>query len=400
MYYHRSRSGSNGIGLFIAALAGAIVGGLLVGLLLINYGAGLIPQSSSGQQGQVPTPGTTISQEAGDAARGHTSQGQGGAGAEVVRTELFSAASAAQKVGPSVVKISTKQEEVVYSFFFTPMVQVREGLGSGVIIDSSGYILTNNHVVQGVSQIAVMLADGRQFDARIVGTDPYTDLAVIKVDATDLPVAELGDSDKLVPGEPAIAIGNPYGFDHTITAGVVSALNRTVEVSPSQGIVLEGLIQTDAPINPGNSGGALVTVDGRVVGINTAIIEEAQGIGLAIPINMARQVADQIIRYGKVPRPYLGVSEVVPLTAARARRYGLPVDSGLYIVSVVRNSPADRAGLRQGDIIIEMNGVPVTSVDDVRKTLLKSSVGDVVKFTVIGSNNRQRVLEVTLSESA
>ncbi len=329
MYYHRSRSGSNGIGLFIAALAGAIVGGLLVGLLLINYGAGLIPQSSSGQQGQVPTPGTTISQEAGDAARGHTSQGQGGAGAEVVRTELFSAASAAQKVGPSVVKISTKQEEVVYSFFFTPMVQVREGLGSGVIIDSSGYILTNNHVVQGVSQIAVMLADGRQFDARIVGTDPYTDLAVIKVDATDLPVAELGDSDKLVPGEPAIAIGNPYGFDHTITAGVVSALNRTVEVSPSQGIVLEGLIQTDAPINPGNSGGALVTVDGRVVGINTAIIEEAQGIGLAIPINMARQVADQIIRYGKVPRPYLGVSEVVPLTAARARRYGLPVDLSL-----------------------------------------------------------------------
>ena len=302
MYYHRSRSGSNGIGLFIAALAGAIVGGLLVGLLLINYGAGLIPQSSSGQQGQVPTQAPPSARRLATQP-GATSQGQGGAGAEVVRTELFSAASAAQKVGPSVVKISTKQEEVVYSFFFTPMVQVREGLGSGVIIDSSGYILTNNHVVQGVSQIAVMLADGRQFDARIVGTDPYTDLAVIKVDATDLPVAELGDSDKLVPGEPAIAIGNPYGFDHTITAGVVSALNRTVEVSPSQGIVLEGLIQTDAPINPGNSGGALVTVDGRVVGINTAIIEEAQGIGLAIPINMARQVADQIIRYGKVPRP-------------------------------------------------------------------------------------------------
>ena len=398
MYYHRSRSGSNGIGLFIAALAGAIVGGLLVGLLLINYGAGLIPQSSSGQQGQVPTPGTTISQEAGDAARGHKPgpgrsrrrSGQDGA--------LLGGFRSAE--GWSLGGEDLHQAGRGGHASSSPHGAGARGLGSGVIIDSSGYILTNNHVVQGVSQIAVMLADGRQFDARIVGTDPYTDLAVIKVDATDLPVAELGDSDKLVPGEPAIAIGNPYGFDHTITAGVVSALNRTVEVSPSQGIVLEGLIQTDAPINPGNSGGALVTVDGRVVGINTAIIEEAQGIGLAIPINMARQVADQIIRYGKVPRPYLGVSEVVPLTAARARRYGLPVDSGLYIVSVVRNSPADRAGLRQGDIIIEMNGVPVTSVDDVRKTLLKSSVGDVVKFTVIGSNNRQRVVEVTLSESA
>ena len=389
MNYYRDRSRPSGIGLFVSALAGAIVGGLLVGLLIINYGAGILPQN----QGTTP-PGTTV---------GQTTDGAGaGAGAVTnagARTELFSAAEAARHVSPSVVKISTKQEELVYSFFFTPMVQEREGLGSGVIIDSSGYILTNNHVVSGVTQIAVVLADGRQFEGRIVGTDAYTDLAVIKVDATDLPVADLGDSDTLVPGEPAIAIGNPYGFDYTITAGVISALNRTVEVNPNQGIVLEGLIQTDAPINPGNSGGALVNADGRVVGINTAIIAEAQGIGLAIPIRTARTVAQQIIEHGKVPRPYLGVGEVVPLSVAIARRYNLPVSSGLYISSVISNSPAYRAGMREGDIIVAVNGVPSTSVEDVTQTLLKSAIGDVLKFTVIGGNGRERIVQVTLTES-
>ena len=391
--YYRGRSRSTGIGLFAAALAGAIVGGLLVGLLIINFGAGILPQNQ-GSQG----PGTTVSQT----RENPTKSDAGGATTQTpisTRTDGFSVAEAAQRVSPAVVKISTKQEELVYSFLFTPMVQEREGLGSGVIIDSSGYILTNNHVVSGVTQIAVILSDGRQFEGKIVGTDEYTDLAVIKVNGTDLPVAELGDSDSLVPGEPAIAIGNPYGFDYTITAGVISALNRTIEVNPNRGIVLEGLIQTDAPINPGNSGGALVTISGKVVGINTAIIEEAQGIGLAIPIKTAKSVAQQIIEYGKVPRPYLGVGEVVPLNVAIARRFNLPVSSGLYISSVIRNSPAYRAGLREGDIITAMNGVPSTSVEDVRQTLLKSAIGDVIKFTVVGSNGRERVVQVTLTES-
>lgn len=384
MNYYRTKHGSSGFALFAAALAGAVIGGLLVGLLLINFGGAMSPLTATPQ---IPAP---TSQSPGDTVDYDLTAARG---------ELFSAASAARQVSPSVVKISTKQEELVYSFFFTPMVQEREGLGSGVIIDASGYILTNNHVVEDVKEIAVMLADGRQFEGKLVGTDPYTDIAVIKVDATDLPVANIGDSSVLVPGEPAIAIGNPYGFDHTVTAGVISALNRTIEVNTNAGIVLEGLIQTDAPINPGNSGGALVTAEGRVIGINTAIVAEAQGIGLAIPINTARDVANEIIQYGKVRRPYLGVAEVVPLSPQIARRYGLPVDRGLYISSVVRNSPAHRAGLRQGDIIIAMDGRDTTGVEDVRQSLLKAAIGDTVQFTVVGSDKRQRSVSVTLSES-
>ncbi|MDD4337924.1 MAG: trypsin-like peptidase domain-containing protein, partial [Firmicutes bacterium] len=350
-YYDRwGRPRRFGFPLFLAALAGAIIGGLVVGMLLI----GRIPEQ---QVAPVPQLSAPVDDE-------------GLPPEERLSSEAYSVAIAAKKVSPSVVKIATKQEEVVFSFFFRPIIQEREGLGSGVIIDASGYILTNYHVIQDVTEIVVVLADGRQFPGSVVGGDVYTDLAVVKVEGQDLPVAELGNSDQIMIGEPAVAIGNPYGFDHTVTAGVVSALNRSIETDQRSGLVLENLIQTDAPINPGNSGGALVTTDGKVVGINTAIIQEAQGIGFAIPINAARDVANEIIQYGKVRRPYLGVAEIVVVNRSIAVRYGLAVDQGIYISSVVRNSPADRAGLGRGDIIIAIDDAEVTTADDVRRCVL------------------------------
>ena len=380
-YYGGYRKGGlAGLALFLAALAGAIIGGLLVGIVIVNY----YPASREAQ----PAP---------------VIPGPAGEGAQVPSPKLsdttFSAAYAARKVGSSVVKIATKQEALVYDFFFMPVVQEREGLGSGVIIDKSGYILTNNHVVEGVTEITVVLVDGRQLPGSIVGTDPYTDLAVIKVDGADLPAAELGDSDNLVIGEPAIAIGNPYGFDHTVTAGVISAINRSVTIDASTGNALEGLIQTDAPINPGNSGGALVTSTGTVIGINTAIVAQAQGIGLAIPINSARAVANEIIQYGKVRRPYVGISRVTEINRYLAARNRLPVDQGIYVSSVVRGGPADRAGFSPGDIIIAVGGQDIVSAADLQKAIYKAAIGDTLEFTVVGANRRERTVRVVLTEA-
>ncbi len=378
-YYDRwGRPRGFGFPLFVAALVGAVIGGLVVGMLLI----GRIPQQQAAPAPQLSTP----------------SDDEILPPSERLSAEAYSIASAAKKVSPAVVKIATRQEELVFSFFFRPIIQEREGLGSGVIIDASGHILTNYHVIKNVTEIVVVLADGRQFPGSVVGVDPYTDLAVVKIEGEGLPVAELGNSDQIVIGEPVVAIGNPYGFDHTVTAGVVSALNRSISTDERDGVVLENLIQTDAPINLGNSGGALVTTDGKVVGINTAIIQGAQGIGFAIPINVARNVANEIIQYGKVKRPYLGVSEVVVVSRDIALRYGLAVDSGIYVSSVVRGSPADRAGLGRGDIIIAINGAQVATADDVRRCVLKSSIGDKMTFTVVGTNRRQRDVVVTLGE--
>ncbi len=379
-YYYGGyrKGGPAGIALFLAALAGAVIGGLLVGIVIVNY----YPVTRQAQ----PVPVIPGPSEEGTALP-----------VPDLSDAAFSAAYAAKRVSPAVVKIATKQEALVYDFFFMPVIQEREGLGSGVIIDKSGYILTNNHVVEGVSEITVVLVDGRQLPGGIVGTDPYTDLAVIKVDGTDLPAAELGDSDKLIIGEPAIAIGNPYGFDHTVTAGVISAVNRSVEIDRSAGQALEGLIQTDAPINPGNSGGALVTAAGKVIGINTAIVSQAQGIGLAIPINSARNVANEIIQYGEVRRPYVGISRVTEIDRYLAARNRLPVDRGVYVSSVARGGPADRAGLGPGDIIIAVGGQDVATVVDLKKAIYKADIGDALEFTVIGANRRERTAQVVLT---
>ncbi len=212
---------------------------------------------------------------------------------------------AVKDVGPAVVSIVTVDTEIVRDFFFNPIPREREGLGSGVIIDKEGYILTNNHVISNADQIRVFLSDGRQFDAEFVGSDPRNDLAVIKINGNDLPVAPLGDSDDLVVGQLAIAIGSPYDlrFQNTVTTGVVSALDREIRPRSRNSRryeILEGLIQTDASINPGNSGGPLLDSQGRVIGINTAIIGDAQGIGFSIPINRAKEVIEDLINYGRV----------------------------------------------------------------------------------------------------
>jgi S1-C subfamily serine protease len=276
------------------------------------------------------------------------------------------------------------------------MVQETEGLGSGVIISSDGYIVTNAHVVSNVTEAKVTLNDGREFVAKVVGSDQYTDIAVLKVEATGLPAAKLADSDYIRVGELAVAIGNPYGFDHTVSAGVISALNRSLEMD--NGITMAGVIQTDAPINPGNSGGALVSSEGLVIGINTAIYEEAQNIGFAIPIKDAMAAADEIIKYGKVRRAYIGLAEYIDLNEDIAARYGLDSKTGVMIYTVDRTGPLALAGLVRGDIIVEMNGKAITSGSEIRDYLAKAAIGGKMSIVYLDKDGKQKSVELTLVE--
>jgi serine protease Do len=236
--------------------------------------------------------------------------------------------------------------------------------GSGVIVDPRGFILTNNHVVENAGEVEVRLSDDRKFPATIVGRDPKTDLAVLKVDAAGaaLPVAELGDSDKLRIGQWAIAIGNPFGLDRTVTAGIISATGRTrVGVA-----TYEAFIQTDASINPGNSGGPLLNLDGRVIGINTAIVSTGQGIGFSIPINMAKDIMAQLIAKGRVVRGWLGIA-IQDLTPELAAGFGVKPGSGVLVSDVMKDSPAEAGGLKSGDIITEFAGASIKDVTDLQK---------------------------------
>ena len=281
---------------------------------------------------------------------------------------------AAKAVGPAVVGITNKA--VARDWFNNP-VQV-EGAGSGVIFRKDGYIVTNNHVISGAKEIIVSLSDGRSLSGRLIGADELTDLAVVKVDADDLPAAEFGDSDDIMVGEPAIAIGNPMGleFQGSVTSGVISALNRSLELDDR---VIK-VIQTDAAINPGNSGGALVNADGRVIGINSAKIARSgvEGMGFAIPINTVREIVDDLMDDGKVTRPYLGVGIFDKETAGRYG-YILNVDKGVYVENVTVNGPAYKAGIRRGDIILSIGDKETNKVGDVRNAVLNAKVGDTVK---------------------
>jgi serine protease Do len=244
------------------------------------------------------------------------------------------------------------------------------GIGSGVIVTKDGYILTNNHVVDHADEIKVSLTDGRDFTAKVIGRDPHTDLAVVKIDAKDLPAAVLGDSDKIDIGDRVLAIGNPFGIGQTVTSGIVSAKGR---FGMDSGADYEDFIQTDAPINPGNSGGALVDVDGRLIGINTAILSRSggnQGIGFAVPSNMARWVMDSLVNHGRVDRGFLGVN-IQDLTPELAKEFKSNTSHGALVAEVTPNSPADKAGLKSGDLIVKFNGA---AVDDSRH--LKLAVGE------------------------
>ena len=284
---------------------------------------------------------------------------------------------AAKAVGPSVVGITNKA--VARDWFNNPV--ETEGVGSGVIFRSDGYIVTNNHVVANAKELIVSLADGRTLKGKLIGTDEVTDLAVVKVDAKDLPAATFGDSDKIVVGEPAIAIGNPMGleFKGSVTAGVISALNSTLDISDNR----LKLLQTDAAINPGNSGGALVTADG-------------EGMGFSIPINTVKTVVDQLMNNGYVARPYLGVTVFDPQTAARYG-YELNIDKGVYVFQLILNGPAGRAGMQRGDIILKLDREETNSVRDLRAKIAEHKVGETVKVE-FDRNGKKQTVDVTLDE--
>jgi serine protease DegQ len=290
-------------------------------------------------------------------------------GVPVQQAASFS--EAARKAMPAVVNIFTSQDvkrprhplqdDPVFRYFFgdpsDPGLQRREGLGSGVIVSESGYILTNHHVIEDVDQIEVALADSRKVSARVIGADPETDLAVLKIEVRDAPSITFARSDRLTVGDVVLAIGNPFGIGQTVTLGIVSGLGRS-----HLGIAtFENFIQTDAAINPGNSGGALVDVQGNLVGINTAILSQtsgAAGIGYAIPVSIARQVMEQIIQKGSVTRGWVGVG-VQDITKELAESFKLPGTSGVLISQVERGGPADRAGVKLGDVLVAVNETPV-----------------------------------------
>ena len=302
---------------------------------------------------------------------------------------------AAKAVGPTIVGITNKA--VARDWFNNPV--ETEGVGSGVIFKNDGgdsYIVTNNHVVSGAKELVVSLPDGRSLKGKLVGADELTDLAVVKVGDGKLPTAKFGDSDQIVVGEPAIAIGNPMGleFQGSVTSGVISALNRTLDISDKR----VKLLQTDAAINPGNSGGALVNADGEVIGINSAKVAAngVEGMGFAIPINTVQTVIDSLMTKGYVARPYLGVSVFDPETAGRYG-YQLNIDKGVYVFQLTLNGPCGKAGLQRGDIILKLDDKETNSVSDLRAKVAEHKVGDTVKVT-FDRNGSQQSADVVLEE--
>ena len=289
--------------------------------------------------------------------------------------------SVVEKVGPAVASIRIKRTAQ------SPR-ESGEGAGSGVVIAPDGFVLTNNHVVEGAPQVEVSLTDGSVMPAQIVGTDPVTDLAVLRVGANGLPCAELGDSSALRVGQLAIAIGNPYGFSSTVSTGVISALGRSLR--GQSGWLIENLIQTDVALNPGNSGGPLVDSRGRVIGINTAMIFMAQGLAFAIPVNTAKWVVSELFRHGSIHRAHLGIAgQIRPLNRRIQRYFELTTTTGIEIISVEENGPAFRAGLRVGDIIVKVNGESVANVDDIHRLLTRQPAGSQVHLTILRAGERR-----------
>jgi len=327
-------------------------------------------------------------------------------------------AEAVERVGPAVVRIDATRQvasdlpealnDPLLRRFFGNMLpppgdRVERGTGSGFILSADGRLITNAHVVDGAKTVRVSLKDGRQFEGRVIGSDPVTDIAVIRIDARELPVAPLGRSDNLVPGQWAIAIGNPLGLDSTVTAGIISAIGRS---SSQVGIPEKrvSFIQTDAAINPGNSGGPLLNDRGEVIGINTAIRANAQGLGFAIPIETAERIAEQLFNKGRVEHPFLGI-QMVDLTPELRKELnkdgdlGVTIgqDRGVLIVQVLTPSPAAQAGLRAGDIIQRLEGQPVASAAEVQAIVEGSSVGNTLLMEV---NRQGKVYELWVKPGA
>jgi S1-C subfamily serine protease len=295
--------------------------------------------------------------------------------------DAYSAAvvGAVEKVSQSVVKIDVHQEAIKTSF--RPE-QRQGGSGSGFVFTPDGFVLTNSHVVQNASRIEVTLSDGQLLAARLIGDDPGTDLAVVRIDAPDLVPVVLGDSQAIKVGQLVIAVGNPFGFQCTVTTGIVSALGRSLR--SYTGRVLDNVIQTDAALNPGNSGGPLVNSEGEVIGVNTAMILPAQGICFATAINTAKIIAAQLIKEGRVRRSYIGIAgQTVQLHRRIVRFYNLPAEKGVLIVSVEKNSAAERAGLLAGDIIIAFNDQLISGIDNLQSLLTEELIGLKSKISII-----------------
>jgi S1-C subfamily serine protease len=291
-----------------------------------------------------------------------------------------------ETVGPAVVSLSVERNGDGDG-------DGENGAGSGVVIAPDGYILTNDHLAQGAKGIYVTLMDGTTMAARVVGKDPTTDIAVIRADGSRLPCAALGDSSGLKVGQLVIAVGNPYGFQSTVSTGVISALNRDLGTDTERRI--ENVIQHTAPLNPGNSGGPLVDSRGRVIGINTAIIAMAQGMGFAIPANTARLIVSQILRHGRVRRAFLGISaRQRPLTRKMMRFHSLSVDQAVEVLAVDADTPAGKAGIQKGDFIVAANNDPLGGVDDLQHFLAEWPIGDPVALTVLRWTERREITVV------
>ncbi len=313
----------------------------------------------------------------------------------VIKSLSDDIAEIAETVGPAVVNIDVVRfvetrpfgsRDPIFEWFFEQHEEFRRrvpqrGAGSGFIVDEKGYVLTNEHVVRGAEKIKVTLSDGREFIGEVIGSDVTTDMAIVKIDANSLPVARLGDSDSLKVGEIVIAIGNPYGLEKTVTMGVVSAKGRDIRAG-SEGQEYRNLIQTDTAINPGNSGGPLLNTDGEVIGINSAIIPYAQGIGFAIPISVAKRNLNDLITLGKVRRSWLGVY-IQEVTPEIAEQFNLEKVEGVLIGDVIEGSPAEEAGLDRGDVILSVNKTEVNTPQELQDTIRALEIGEKAELKVI-----------------
>lgn len=356
------------------------------GGIIVNKGS-LCVRQTQGDSMRKDAEGLLQLLAAGQAPAGGNGQSPGTARAERDE-ELLDAYSRAvvsvvEKVGPAVVSIGVKKRA-------RSSRREREGAGSGVIIAPDGFVLTNSHVVEGAEEVEVSLTDGRTLSAGIVGSDPATDLAVVRAGTGNLPAAELGDSSSLRVGQLAIAIGNPLGFQSTVSTGVVSALGRALR--GQSGRLIENVIQTDVPLNPGNSGGPLVDSRARVIGVNTASIFMAQGISFAVPVNTAKWVVGELVTQGRVKRAYLGIAgQARPISRRLQRQFELGAATAVEVISTEKQSPAYRDGLREGDLIIAVEGKAVASVDDIHRMLTGWPAGAVLSLTIVRKDEQIQV---------
>lgn len=369
MYYEGSPKRRGFFSYFIIALIGAVIGGLITSYIAPTYLYGkILPVPNIYQQGTYPNTVQKINITPSD--------------------DIQAVEAVAKKAISSVVGITTIQ--VQRQFIWEQEV---EGIGSGVIIDSNGYILTNSHVIADgrAKSINVLFENGDVLPGKVLWNDPTLDLAILKVDAKNLPEAELGDSDSLEVGQLAVAIGNPLGLDfqRTVTAGVISGLNRSIRID--QYNIMENLIQTDASINPGNSGGPLLNAKGEVIGINTAKVQTGEGLGFAIPINLTKPIIEEVIKTGNFQTVYMGIYGYEVKAYERQVGADLGVDSGVVILEVAAGSPAEKAGLKQLDVIISMDNQPIENMSQLKRMLYNYKQGDKVTLVIVRNGSRMEI---------